>query len=95
MMLNAGKEGKILPRDANSIPSGMHFYLTAELDPPLSAPQVLSQWGKVHFFAEYGDQKYEATFDETYMRGKLSEFAGSPLGPHITKRSEKPRPEVR
>jgi hypothetical protein len=88
MMLSAGKDGEILPRDANPIPSGVHFFLTAKLKPPLSAPQVLSQWGKVYFSAEYGDQKYEATFDETYMMNKLSSFAGSPLAPHITKRPE-------
>ncbi len=84
MMLDAGKSGKILPREAYPIPNGMSFYLTAELKPPLSTLDLLSQWGKVYFFAEYGDQKYQATFDEDYMRRHLSAYHGSPLGAHIT-----------
>jgi hypothetical protein len=88
MMLDAGKAGKILPREAYPIPNGISFYLTAELKPPLSTLDLLSQWGKVYFFAEYGDKKYQATFDENYMRTQLSKYRGSPLGAHITKKPD-------
>jgi hypothetical protein len=88
MMLDAGKEGKILPRNANPIPNGMRFYLTATFSSPLSGLQLLSKWGKVLFFAEYDDKKYERTFDEEYMRNQLSRYPGSGLGPRITKKED-------
>jgi hypothetical protein len=88
MMLDTGKEGKILPRDANPIPNGMRFYLTAMLSPPLSGLQLLSEWGKVLLFVEYDGKKYERTFDEEYMRNQLSRYPGSGLGPRITKKQD-------
>jgi hypothetical protein len=88
MMLDAGKEGKILPRDANPIPNGIRFYLTATFSSPLSGLQLLSKWGKVLFFVAYDGKKYERTFDEEYMRNQLSRYPGSGLGPRITKKQD-------
>jgi hypothetical protein len=88
MMLDAGKEGKIFPRDANPIPNEMSLYLFATLSPPLTGLQLLSKWGKVLFYAEYDGKKYEKTFDEEYMRNQLSRYPGSGLGPRITKRED-------
>jgi len=49
MMLDAGKEGKILPGDANPIPNGMRFYLTTTLSSPLNGLRLLSNGERYSF----------------------------------------------
>jgi hypothetical protein len=87
LMLEAGKEGRILPRDANPIPPELPFWLDAKFEKPMDALQLLSQWGKVLFVMQYDDKKREITFDENYMRNRLASYSGSPLGPHVKRKN--------
>jgi hypothetical protein len=74
--------------EVNEIPPGAPIELWADFGPGILAPDFLIQWGSFRFHAEYGNIKYDKTFDEDRVKSFLSQFPEAHIGPHITKKTQ-------
>ncbi len=73
--------------DINQIPPDAPIELWAAFTPPIHASDLLAQWGRFRFHAEYSGVSYDSIFDEAYMTKFLLQFPNSNIGPHVTKKS--------
>jgi len=87
MMVDLAGDGKVLPSETNPFPPGAKFDLWADLSPGLSEREILEQWGKIYFNAEYGETKYKKMIDEEYITTLLRGDPRSKLGPHVGKKN--------
>jgi hypothetical protein len=74
--------------DINQIPPKAQIELWALFNPVLHASDWVANWGAFRFHADYGDSKYDNTFDEQAIINYLSRYPNAHVGPHITKKSD-------
>jgi hypothetical protein len=85
--MGGGPEQLAAIAEINQIPPNAPIELWASFKPALHASEFLAQWGKLRFHAEYGDIKYDKTFDEQTITDYLSRYPNAHVGPHITRKS--------
>ena len=85
--MGGGLEQLAAIAEINQIPPNAPIELWASFKPALHASEFLAQWGKLRFHAEYGDIKYDKTFDEQTITDYLSRYPNAHVGPHITRKS--------
>lgn len=73
----------------NTLPPDAPLNLWAVFPSPgLTPTEFIAKWGTFHFYAQYGETKYDAVFSKKLIEGEVAQqFPGS-VGPHVTPKAQ-------